>query len=478
MSPVTKYYTLYQAKLSFSNLLTILNRISYAQQFHAISRQLHLVSKLVLRYNERMDPKIHTLKNGLTVIIVEAASFPTVTIQLLVGAGSRYETKENNGIAHFFEHMAFKGSKKYPNSYIISSTIEGEGGIFNAFTSKDHTGYWIKALCEDFPVAIDVLSDMVLNPLLVADEIEREKGVIVEEVNMYEDNPARKVGEIFDTLMYPNNPLGFEIAGSKNVVRSFTRKTFTDYIGEHYHPKNAVLVVAGGVKYIKDLLPQVEEKFSDWKAGKKTTFEKVNEIQSKPKIVVKYKNTEQAHFCLGYRTFSQQDKRRYVLSVLSTILGGGMSSRLFMEVRERRGLCYYISTGRELYNDVGNIVTQAGLTNDIKKIKEAIKVILNEQSKVMGGDVKAEELYKAKELLKGRLLLSLEDSSNVASFYGNRMLLEGKIASPEHIIENLEKVTLGDVIALAKDIFLPKHLNVAMIGPFKQNDLTVEDLGL
>jgi predicted Zn-dependent peptidase len=423
-----------------------------------------------------MHPQIHTLKNGLTVIVVEAASFPTVTIQLLVGAGSRYETEKNNGIAHFFEHMAFKGSKKYPNSFIISSTIEGEGGIFNAFTSKDHTGYWIKALCEDFPVAIDVLSDMVLNPLLLKDEIKRETGVIEEEINMYEDNPSRKVGEIFDTIMYPNNPLGFEIAGTKEGVRTFTRKTFTDYIGKHYHPENAVLVVAGGVKYIKDLIPQVEAKFLSWKSGPDIGYEKVVETQNQPQIIVKYKKTEQTHFCLGYHTFSQNDPRRYVLSVLTTILGGGMSSRLFMEVRERRGLCYYISTGRELYEDVGNIVTQAGLTNDIGKIKEAIQVILKEQDKVAKGDVKAEELYKAKELLKGRLLLSLEDSSNVASFYGNRMLLEGEIISPEQIIESLEKVTLGDVIELAKDIFVPEKLNIAMIGPYEQKDLTVSDL--
>jgi predicted Zn-dependent peptidase len=293
---------------------------------------------------------------------------------------------------------------------------------------------------------------------------------------MYEDNPSRKVGEIFDAQMYPNNPLGFEIAGTKEVVRTFTRKTFTDYIGKNYHPENAVLVVAGGVKYIKNLLPQIEEKFGPWKSGTKNGYEKVQVTQSQPQIIVKHKKTEQTHFCLGYHTFSQTDPRRYVLSVLSTILGGGMSSRLFMEVRERRGLCYYISTGRELYGDVGNIVTQAGLTNDIEKIKQAIQVILKEQQKVAKGDVKADELYKSKELLKGRLLISLEDSSNVASFYGNRLLLEGMIISPEQIIENLEKVTSADVVELANDIFVPEKLNIAMIGPYEQKDLTVKDL--
>jgi len=292
---------------------------------------------------------------------------------------------------------------------------------------------------------------------------------------MYEDNPSRKVGEVFDSLMYADNPLGFEIAGTKEIVRTFDRDTFTTYIDKHYHPQNAVLAIAGGVKYIKDLIPQIEEKFSAWGQGTKSSFEKVIEKQAQPEILVKYKKTEQTHFCLGYRTFSQTDPRRFVLSVLTTILGGGMSSRLFMEVRERRGLCYYISTGRELYADVGNVVTQAGLTNDIEKIKEAIRIILQEQNKIITGDVKSEELYKSKELLKGRLLISLEDSSNVSSFYGNRMLLEGNILSPEQIIESLEKVTLGDVIELAKDIFIPNNLNVAMIGPYEQKDLKAED---
>ena len=423
-----------------------------------------------------MDPKITTLKNGLQVVTVDTASFPTVTTQLLVGAGSRYEDQKNNGIAHFFEHMAFKGSKKYPSSFIISSTIEGEGGVFNAFTAKDHTGYWIKALSEDFAVVIDVLSDMVLHPLLEEHEIEREKGVIVEEINMYEDNPARKVSEVLDMILYPDNPLGYDIAGTKETVNSFNRQTFTDYIKLHYHPQNAVLVIAGGVKHIKGLDELLEEKFGAWKPGKKNTYEKVTEQQNGPRISIRHKKTEQAHFCLAYRTFSQYDKRRYVLSVLATILGGGMSSRLFMEVREKRGLCYYISTGRELYEDVGNIVTQAGVTNDLDKVKEAIRVIIAEHKKIAKGELMNEELHKAKELLKGRLLLSLEDSSNIASFYGNRLLLEGEIISPEKIIEHLEKVTLGDVIDLANEIFTDKTLNIALIGPFQQEDFKIEEL--
>ena len=195
-----------------------------------------------------MNAELHTLKNGLQVIFVDIKAFPTITTVLLVGAGSRYENKDNNGIAHFFEHMAFKGSKKYPDSFVISSTVEGLGGIFNAFTSKDHTGYWIKSLADHFDTAVDVLSDMIQHSLLVPEEIEREKGVITEEINMYHDMPQRKVGEIFETLLYQDDPLGFEIAGNKEIINKFDRNTFVNYMKSLYHPNNAVLAVAGGLK--------------------------------------------------------------------------------------------------------------------------------------------------------------------------------------------------------------------------------------
>lgn len=429
-----------------------------------------------------MTPYIYTLKNGLQVIFIDTKSTSLTTI-LMVGAGSRYENKKNSGVAHFFEHMAFKGSKKYPNSFLISSTIEGIGGIFNAFTSKDYTGYWIKSTDEHFEVVIDVLSDMVLNPILSVEEIEREKGVIVEEINMYEDTPQRKVSELFENLLYKDNPLGFDIAGSKKTVQSFNRLTFTDYIKDLYHPNNAVLVVAGGLSNLKgsvkknlvlspfqNYLLLIEEKFSNWKRKKKSNYLKIKENQTSPQMIIKYKKTEQAHFCLGFRAFSFNDSRKYVLSVLSAILGGGMSSRLFIQVRERRGLCYYISTGSELYNDCGNFVTQAGVTNQSKKIKEAVKVILDEHKKIIKGDIKKDELKRAKELIKGRFLLSLEDSARVATYFGRKQLLENKINTPEEIIKKIEAVEIDEIISLAKTLFTPKTLNFALIGPYKEKD--------
>jgi len=442
-----------------------------------------------------MKPQEFTLKNGLRVIFVDTKTFPTLTTLLLVGAGSRYENEKNNGIAHFFEHMAFKGSQKYPNSFVISSTVEGFGGVFNAFTSKDHTGYWIKATTEHFETMIDVIADMIQTPRLLPEEIEREKGVIKEEINMYEDTPQRKVGEIFENLVYPDHPLGFDIAGTKEIVQSFNRLTFIDYINSLYHPNNAVLVVAGGLSNLsekaryrkffdgkqqtaKNLITSpfseylniIEEKFGNWKSGNKLSFIKIKESQTKPQILIKYKKTEQAHFVLGYRSFGFNDERKYILSLLATILGGGMSSRLFIQVRERRGLCYYISSGSESYDDCGSFITQAGVTNNLEKVKLAIKTVLEEHEKIKSGDIKSEELLKAKEMIKGRLMLSMEDSMHVASFFGTKKILQNKIISPEEIIAKIESVTPQEIATLAKEIFIPKNLNFALIGPFEQKD--------
>lgn len=421
-----------------------------------------------------MNPQFYTLPNGLSVIFVDTKAFPTLTTLLLIGAGSRYENTENNGVAHFFEHMAFKGSKKYPSSLIISSVIEGLGGVFNAFTAKDHTGYWIKAPTEDFEAVIDVLSDMVMNPLLIEGEIEKEKGVIVEEINLYEDTPYRQVGEIFEKVLYDGHPLGYEITGTKKSVKAFTRKTFVDYINKLYHPRNLVLVVAGGFPQLpggetnfSPFKKLIEEKFVAWKNGTKAEFPNINECQNSPQIYVKSKKTEQAHFCLGFRTFSFFDARKHALSVLSTILGGGMSSRLFVELRERRGLCYYISTGRELYHDAGNLVTQAGVTNSVEKVKESVEITLNEHRKIAKGELTKEELNNAKELLKGRLLISMEDSSNVASFFGSRKLLQNSLETPQETIKKIESVNFDDVVSLAKQLFVPERLNFAMVGPFE-----------
>lgn len=444
-----------------------------------------------------MKTELFTLQNGLRVFLIDTKAFPTLTTLLLVGAGSRYEHETNNGVAHFLEHMFFKGSKKYPDPYILTSTIEQLGGIWNAFTSKDYTGYFIKATSEHFDTVIDVLSDVLLRPLFKEEEIEKEKGVIVEEINMYEDMPQSLVGDLYENLLYKGNPLGFDVIGTKKTVRSFNKQTFLDYRRQLYHPKNAVLVVAGGLNMRhsgkrsadwrrahpesdsgvvasapsqNDYLKIIQQKFGEWGNGTKSEFTQMIENQEKPQIFIKTKKTEQAHFCLGYRTFSSNDKRKRALEVLTAIIGVGASSKLFMELREKRGLCYYVSTGLQYYHDVGNMVTQAGVPKDVTKVTEAIKVTLEEHNKMLADGFNKKDITKAKEILKGRLLLSMEDSFNVAHFYGKKAVLETKIESPQEVVDQIEKVTEDEIRAVAKVIIQPDRLNVVAIGPFERKD--------
>ena len=422
-----------------------------------------------------MQPKLLTLNNNLSLTFTETNTFPSFTALLLVGAGSRYENNVNNGIAHFFEHMAFKGTETYPDSLTIASTIEGLGGVFNAFTDKDHTGDWIKAPTKHYEKVMDVLSQMILHPLLIEEEINREKGVIIEEMNLYEDTPYRKVGDLFEELLYKGHPLGYEIIGSKETVSSFNREMFLDYIRNLYTPSNAVLSIAGGfanTPFEHSWQQVAEEKFGSWTGGTKEENQpKLEEKQEGPLVRVKTKSTEQAHFCIGFRTFSFFDERRYALSVMSALLGGGMSSRLFIEVREKRGLCYYISTGREFYSDAGNIVTQAGVTNSADKVKEAVEVTLEQYAAVKKGDITDEEITRAKEMIKGRLVLSLEDSHSIASFFGTRQLLEKEIMLPKDVISAIDTVTKEDIVSLAQEICKPERLAFTVVGPFTEKDV-------
>lgn len=425
-----------------------------------------------------MKTTIKKLRNGLPIIFVHTHEFPSVTTLVLVGAGSRYENTKNNGIAHFFEHMAFKGSKKYPTSFDISSKIEGMGASFNAFTAKDHTGYYVKAPVSHFDDVADVLSDMLLHSKLDPEEIEREKGVIVEEINMYEDMPARKVSDLFDEAMFSGHPLSYDIAGTADTVRSFDQKTFQDYIDELYHPSNAVIVVAGGLESSKrtvdSYLETLESRFGSWNDDRSSKALKYESSQKSPIITVRHKKTEQAHFCLGYRAFRFGDSRRHALTILSSILGGGMSSRLFMEVRERRGLCYYVSTGRELFEDTGYIVTQAGVTNNVEQLNRAISVIRKEHEKITKGEATDDEIDRAKEMLKGRLLLSLEDSYRVASLQGSRYLFEHETVDPQETIAKIEAVTTEHVTELAKELFIDSQMTIALIGPYSEKDIILQ----
>ncbi len=406
-----------------------------------------------------------TLANGLRVLTVPMPSFESATVLVMVGAGSRYENRNNSGISHFLEHMAFKGTEKRPSALDISSIIDGMGGEFNAFTGKETTGYYIKSAKDRIETSIDVLSDMLMHSKFDPIEIDKEKGVIIEEINLYEDMPARKIGDIYEYLLYGDTPMGWDIAGEKDIIRKITREDFLSYMGSLYSADNITVVVAGGIDE-KQTVKLVEKYFSPMKQFKKKGFEPVKEAQKKPQVYIKHKPTEQIHIAVGVRTIPLDSPKKYPLSVLASILGGGMSSRLFHEVREKRGLAYYVRTHSDEYLDAGSLVTMAGI--DPKRVMEAVEVIVAEYQRIASGkmNLTQEELNKAKEFIKGHMVLELEDSRSVAGFYAQQELLEKETENPDEIITKIEKVKTEDIEKVGKEYFINQSLNLALIGNF------------
>ncbi len=411
--------------------------------------------------------KLTTLKNGLRLITVPMKGFESMTVMIGVGAGSRYETKQTNGLSHFLEHMVFKGTKKRPTTLDISMALDSIGAKFNAGTSKEFTFYYVKANAVHQPLAFEILTDMVLNSRFEEEEIEREKGVIVEEINMYEDMPIEKVVEVFESLLYSPTSLGWYTAGKKENIKNIKRQDFLDYQKRLYHPANMVVVKTGKVDE-KECLELTQRYFGHLKSREKEKLEPAVFQQKFPRVRLRQKKTSQSHFCLGVRAYHQNHPDRFVLEVLSTLLGGSMSSRMFIQIRERRGLAYYVKTVAENYFDNGYLMTRAGV--DVNKIEEAIKVILAEYQKITQEKVGLKELKKAQEFLKGNLILSLEDSQSVAEDYVVEALLSDKIRDPGQIIEEIEKVTPEDLLKVAKDIFRPENLNLAVIGPYNDEE--------
>ncbi len=423
-------------------------------------------------FNYSMTYHTDTLSNGLKIITIPMPSVASVTVMLMVGAGSRYEEKNINGISHFLEHMAFKGTQKRPTALAISSLIDGIGGEFNAFTSKDHTGYYVKAAAKHMPTLIDVLSDMLLHSKFDREEIEKERGVIIEEINMYEDTPMRKIGDLYENLLYGDTKLGRDIAGRKEVIKKVTREDFMSYMDRFYGPANTIVAVAGAVdtngnKSI-DVKKLVAQYLGDWKNKVVVKPDVMEDSQKEPQLLVHFKDTQQAHLCLGVRSYHLTHPSRYKLGVLTAILGGGMSSRLFIQVRERRGLAYYVRSSNEEYTDIGNFVTQAGV--DVVRIEDSIKVMLEEFAKIRDEKVAEEEITKAKEFLKGRFILELEDSRNVGALFATTEILEDRIQTPEEIIKLIDEVTIDDVQKVAQDLFRKDSLNLAIIGPYKEEE--------
>ena len=404
------------------------------------------------------------LADGLRIITVPVKGTKAVTILVLVGTGSRYEKKRENGISHFLEHMFFKGTKKRPDQLKVAETLDRVGGMCNAFTGKEYTGYWAKVASEHFDLALDWIADIFLNSKIQEKKIQKEKGVIIEEINMYLDTPKSYVGYLWEKLLYGDQPAGRMILGEKENVKRFKRKNFLDFLKNHYGAKNTIVCVAGEIK------PNLVEKkirkyFKGARRTKLKTKSRIIESQTRPKTLIHFKETDQTHLCLGVRGYNLLHPKRYVQSVLATILGGMMSSRLFISIRGK-GLAYYIGTSSQMYTDAGYLVSAAGIDN--QRVERAIVSILKGHKDLKSKKIKKAELKKAKDYLKGILALSLESSDAQTIFYGIQELLEERILTLKEIFVRIDEVSQKDILELAQDIFRPEKLNLALIGPFKE----------
>jgi len=407
------------------------------------------------------------LKNGLRIITVPMKNTETVGVLALIGVGSKYETKDINGISHFLEHMFFKGTKKYPTTLKIAERLDNIGGAYNAFTSKEFTGFWAKVGKKHFDLAIDWISDILFNSKFKEKEIKREKGVIIEEINMYLDSPMSYIEDLWEKLLYGNQPAGWLTIGQKENILKFKRKNFLDYFNKYYLTKNIVICIAGNFDD-KKVVQKVEKYFKKIKKGETQEKLETIETQKTPQVLIHYKKTDQTHLCLGAKGYDLFQSKQYAQIILSVILGGKMSSRLFTLIRERKGLCYYIRTSSDSSTDTGYLVTQAGIPH--KNVEQVIKLIIREYKKLKIKKITEKELQKAKDYLKGATTLKLESSDYQASFYSFEELLTNKILTPEEKFAKLDKVSINDVQKIAQNIFKPEKLNLAIIGPHKNKE--------
>ena len=409
-------------------------------------------------------PTTKKLKNGLRILLVPMKDQRTATALVLVETGSKYETKDKNGISHFLEHMCFKGTTHRHSQQVIAEELDGLGAEFNAFTGHEYTGYYAKVAAGYLPKVLDLLADIYTNSLFKQEDIDQEKGAIVGEINMYEDVPMRKVNDLFMKLVYGDQPAGWEIAGPKELVTTFTREDFLAYRKAQYVPSATTVVVAGKFDTRK-IEALITKQYSDITKGTKKGKLKIVDMQSQAKALVEYKESDQTHLVLGVRSFPLSHPSYYPLMVLSGILGSGMSSRLFQKVRTEMGLGYYVRAGNDAFTDHGIFVASAGVVNE--RAKEAVTAILAEFRKLGDELVSDEELKKAKDMLAGRLVLGLESSDELSEFYGFQEVLKRKLATPEEVMKKMHAVTAKDIKKVAKVIFIAKHLNLALIGPWK-----------
>jgi predicted Zn-dependent peptidase len=390
----------------------------------------------------------------------------TATVLVLVKAGSRYEKEKENGLAHFMEHMFGKGTKKRPTALDVTKKLDEIGANYNQFTSKEFTGYYAKAAKEHLELTIDIISDMLINSKFSAKEIEKEKGVIIEEINMYEDMPMYLIGDLFEKLLYPSNFLGRTILGTKENVMNFQRKDFLNFFNSHYHSANSAVIIAGNFSE-KKVIKLAEKYFLGMKKSPLIPLYKGGEIkeQKRPQVLLKYKKTDQSHLHLGFRGYNIFHPDKYVLGILAVILGGYFSSRIVHSLRGKQGLAYYVETEAENYTDAGYLVTRAGVPNN--KVEKAIKIILKEYKKTISGKISETEIQRAKKHIKGKTIIALESSGEMANWIGSQEILKEKILTLKQIFAKIDRVKVKDIQKTAKEIFVPEKLNLALIGPFR-----------
>jgi predicted Zn-dependent peptidase len=405
-----------------------------------------------------------TLQNGLCLMMVPMRGVKSVSVLVGVGSGSRDEVASRAGLSHFLEHMASKGTKKRPTPFEVASVIDSIGGEQNAGTSKEFTEYWAKVASPHLKVAFDFLSDNLKNPIFDEGQIERERQVIIEEINMYEDMPMRRVLDVFELLLYGNNPLGRDIAGNKKTVARIRRLDFLAHLKRFYYPANMAVVVAGqfSTRRVKKL---ARAYFGDLKKGRGRRQERLKLEQERPRLKIVYKKTDQAHFCFGVPGLNYAHKDRFVVSVMASILGYSRTSRVYRRIREERGWAYYVQTIPEYYKDAGAFYTRAGVS--LGKVEDSVRLVSEEYCRLQREKVGGKELKRAKDYIKGRFILALEDSFNVASRYAIQAVVEKKIRTPEETLALIEKVTAADIKRVAKKLLRPEKMNLAVIGPYK-----------
>lgn len=415
-----------------------------------------------------MDFQQATLKNGITILTIPLPYLESVALTVWSRVGSRYELKEQAGISHLFEHMVFKGGKKYKDAKAISEAIDKIGASSNAATSHEWTQFYVKSRAELIESAFDILGDMLVTPNIFLDDLERERGVVLEEISMKEDDPSDKISDLFTDLAFSGHPLAWDIAGYPQTVSSITRADLEAFHKTYYTGSNIIITVAGKFDQ-KEIINLATRYFGNLPMGER--FEPIPYVikKSESKINLCIKQTEQAHFILGHYSCARNDDRRYAEGILATVLGRGMSSRLFTEIREKRGLAYSVSTSVSRFIDTGIFLTYAGV--DPARAKETMGVVLSEYEKISENiePITKEEFIKAKEFAKGRLALGLEDTLAVNDFFGQRALFFENIQTPSEYIDMIEKVTIDEVQNIAQELFNPDNLRVSVIGPFESD---------